>query len=187
MKKTFLPLLLALGAPALAYNDNAVDMAEPTPPSKVTITSTITTSRTVGTGADSTTTQETAAPVTAVQEAVATDKLPAPQKYDGANAQQTMKLLNRNFRALQRAGSIEEMTGPLHLLSAYADQAQVLGLGRDVPNSQQQVYVDELAQFRQEIATLRGHVEAGDFDAAKAQLQVLDQLRQSGNKMFRLE
>ena len=98
-----------------------------------------------------------------------------------------MKLLNRNFRALQRAGSLEEMAGPLQLLSAYADQAQVLGLGRDVPNSQQQAYVDELAHFRQEIATLRGHVEAGDFDAAKAQLQVLDQLRQSGNKMFRLE
>ena len=187
MKKSFLTLLVTLGAPALAYNDNAVDMAEPTPPSKVMTTSTITTNRTTGIGENVTTTQETAAPVTAVQEEVATDKLPAPQKYDDANAQQTMKLLNRNFRVLQQAKSVEDMAEPLRLLSAYADQAQVLGLGRDVPNSQQQAYVDELAQFRQEIATLRSHVEAGDFGAAKAQLQVLDQLRQSGNKMFRLE
>ena len=187
MKKTFLPLLLALGAPALAFNDNAVDMAEPTPPSKVTTTSTVTTSRTVGVGESAPTPQEPAAPVTDVQEAVATDKLPAPQKYDDANAQQTMKLLNKNFRALQQAKTVEEMAEPLHLLSAYADQAQVLGLGRDVPNSRQQAYVDELAQFRQAIAVLRGHVEAGDYDAAKAQLQTLDGLRQSGSKMFRLE
>lgn len=187
MKRTLLPLLLVLGASALAYNDNAVDMAEPTPPSKVTTTTTVTTSRTVGTGASATTTQETAAPVTVVQEAVATDKLPAPQKYDGANAQQTMKLLNQNFRVLQQAGSVEEMAEPLRLLSAYADQAQMLGLGRDVSNNQQQAYVDELAQFRQAIAVLRGHVEAGDFSAAKAQLQILDGLRHSGNKIFRLE
>ena len=186
MKKTFLPLLLVLGAPALAYNNNAEDMAEPTPPSKITITSTITTSRTVGTGADSTTTQETSTPVTTLQESVSTDKLPAPQKYDDANAQQTMKLLNQNFRALQQAKTVEEMAEPLRLLSAYADQAQVLGLGGNVSNSQQQAYVDELAHFRQEVATLRGYVEAGDFDAAKAQLQTLDSLRHGSNKIFRL-
>ena len=170
MKKSLCLTLIALSAPVLAANNNAVDMAQPTPPSKVITTSVITTERTVG----GQTTSESTPPVTQVQEVASTDKLPPPQRFDDSNAQQTRQHLRQNLQALQKADSLEAMAEPLRLATAYAEQAQLLGLG-GVNNSAQQDYVDKLAALRQDIVRLQQAVDGGDLAAAKAQIQTLAQ------------
>ena len=179
MKKTLLFSLISLGASALAANDNAVDMAQPQPPATVKTTTTVTTERTVG----NQTTTETAQPVTQVEAAPASDKLPPPQRFDNADAAQTRQYLRDNFHALQKADTLEAMAEPLRLFSAYADQAQLLGIG-DVDNAQQQAYVDELAQLRQGIVELQSKAELGDLAGAKAQLDAIAQTP-AGQKWLR--
>ena len=165
MKKTLLFSLIALGASALAANDNAVDMAQPQPPATVKTTTTVTTERTVG----NQTTTETAQPVTQVEAAPASDKLPPPQRFDNADAAQTRQYLRDNFHALQKADTLEAMAEPLRLFSAYADQAQLLGIG-NVDNAAQQAYVDELAQLRQGIVELQSKAELGDLAGDRGDL-----------------
>ena len=75
------------------------------------------------------------------------------------------------------------MAEPLRLFSAYADQAQLLGIG-DVDNAQQQAYVDELAQLRQGIVELQNKAELGDLAGVKAQLDAIAQTP-AGQKWLR--
>ncbi|MFC2305141.1 MAG: hypothetical protein ACFNT5_08220, partial [Cardiobacterium hominis] len=108
MKKSLVLTLMILGTPALA-DGNAVDRAQPQPPSKVTTTTTVITERTVN-GQTST---ETSQPVANVQEWQDTSKrggraAPAPAD-SGARASQ----LQDSFAALQAADTPEAMDAPL--------------------------------------------------------------------------
>ena len=151
MKKSLVLTLMILGTPALA-DGNAVDRAQPQPPSKVTTTTTVITERTVN-GQTST---ETSQPVANVQEWQDTSKrggraAPAPAD-SGARASQ----LQDSFAALQAA---------LRRFKAAGERA----LSRKGLKAQR-------AQFREDIAALREAVNAGDLNGAKAQLDAIAQI-----------
>ncbi|WP_281839289.1 hypothetical protein [Cardiobacterium hominis] len=160
MKKSLVLTLMILGTPALA-DGNAVDRAQPQPPSKVTTTTTVITERTVN-GQTST---ETSQPVANVQEWQDTSKrggraAPAPAD-SGARASQ----LQDSFAALQAADTPEAMDAPLRSFKAAGERA----LSRKGLKAQR-------AQFREDIAALREAVNAGDLNGAKAQLDAIAQI-----------
>ena len=160
MKKSLVLTLMILGTPALA-DGNAVDRAQPQPPSKVTTTTTVITERTVN-GQTST---ETSQPVANVQEWQDTSKRggrAAPASADsGARASQ----LQDSFAALQAADTPEAMDAPLRRFKAAGERV----LSRKGLKAQR-------AQFREDIAVLREAVNAGDLNGAKAQLDAIAQI-----------
>ena len=152
MKKSLVLTLMILGTPALA-DGNAVDRAQPQPPSKVTTTTTVITERTVN-GQTST---ETSQPDTSKRGGRAA---PAPAD-SGARASQ----LQDSFAALQAADTPEAMDAPLRSFKAAGERA----LSRKGLKAQR-------AQFREDIAALREAVNAGDLNGAKAQLDAIAQI-----------
>ena len=154
MKKSLVLTLMILGTPALA-DGNAVDRAQPQPPSKVTTTTTV----------NGQTSTETSQPVANVQEWQDTSKrggraAPAPAD-SGARASQ----LQDSFAALQAADTPEAMDAPLRRFKAAGERA----LSRKGLKAQR-------AQFREDIAALREAVNAGDLNGAKAQLDAIAQI-----------
>jgi len=158
LKKPLVLTLLLCSTAALA-DSNAVDHAQPQPPSKVTTTTTVITERTV----NGQTTTETAQPVTNVQEWQDTSKRGrvAPRDTTAAGGSS----LRDSFAALQAADSPEAMVAPLQQFSAAGERA----LGRKSLKSQR-------AQFREDLAAVREAVEAGDLASAKVQLDAIAQI-----------
>ena len=158
LKKPLVLTLLLCSTAALA-DSNAVDHAQPQPPSKVTTTTTVITERTV----NGQTTTETAQPVTNVQEWQDTSKRGrvVPRNTTAAGGSS----LRDSFAALQAADSPEAMVAPLQQFSAAAERA----LGRKSLKTQR-------AQFREDLAAVRAALEAGDLASAKAQLDAIAQI-----------
>ena len=167
MKKSLLLTLMALALPALA-DGNAVDRAQPQPPSKVTTTSTITTERTVG-GQTST---ETAQPVANVQEWQDNSKRGGYTHSSKAGGKVKSSQLRDSFAALQNADSPEAMAAPLRRFNAAGERA----LSRKWLKAQR-------AEFREAIAALREAVDAGDLASAKAQLDTIAQIPAIANRL----
>ena len=170
MKKSLLLTLMILGTPAFA-DGNAVDRAQPQPPSKVKVTTTVTTERTVG----GQTTTETAQPVTQemawknsgkqsqrLDNAMPAAAAPAPAAAMAQSAAASPEQqLRDSFIAMQQANSPEEMAAPLQTFTAIAEHVQ----GADA----------DIAPFRQGVEALRSAVGAGDLAGAKAQLDAIAQ------------
>ena len=160
MKKSLVLTLMILGTPALA-DGNAVDRAQPQPPSKVTTTTTIITERTVN-GQTST---ETSQPVANVQEWQDTSKRGGRAAPAPADSSARASQLQDSFAALQAADTPEAMDAPLRRFKAAGERA----LSRKGLKAQR-------AQFREDIAALREAVNAGDLNGAKAQLDAIAQI-----------
>ena len=161
MKKSLVLTLMILGAPALA-DGNAVDRAQPQPPSKVTTTTTVITERTVG----AQTSTETSQPVVSVQEWQDTSKRGGQAAASApADSGTRASQLRDSFAALQEADSAEAMAAPLRRFNAAGERA----LSRKGLKAQR-------AQFREDIAALREAVNAGDLASAKAQLGAIAQI-----------
>ena len=160
MKKSLLLTLMALALPALA-DGNAVDRAQPQPPSKVTTTSTITTERTVG-GQTST---ETAQPVANVQEWQDNSKRGGYTHSSKAGGKVKSSQLRDSFAALQNADSPEAMAAPLRQFNAAGERA----LSRKGLKTQR-------AEFREAM-------DAGDLASAKAQLDTIAQIPAIANRL----
>ena len=160
MKKSLVLTLMILGTPALA-DGNAVDRAQPQPPSKVTTTTTVITERTVN-GQTST---ETSQPVANVQEWQDTSKRGGRAAPAPADSSARASQLQDSFAALQAADTPEAMDAPLRSFKAAGERA----LSRKGLKAQR-------AQFREDIAALREAVNAGDLNGAKAQLDAIAQI-----------
>ena len=160
MKKSLLLTLMALALPALA-DGNAVDRAQPQPPSKVTAT-------TVG----GQTTTETAQPVANVQEWQDNSKRGSYAHSSKAGGKVKSSQLRDSFAALQNADSPEAMAAPLRRFNAAGERA----LSRKGLKAQR-------AEFREAIAALRAAVDAGDLASAKAQLDTIAQIPAIANRL----
>lgn len=151
MKKMALLSTLALfAAGSYAQQSNAVDHAQPRPPSTVKAQVTTITEHTVTTFAQdgsSTSTRDvqTGEPVLMVNESSAVSVLPAPQISDQLDLPATMQRLRHYEQSLRSAKNILRHSADADALARYASQAEALAT--------QAGRVDDAARFRQVRAT----------------------------------
>lgn len=174
MKKMALLSTLALfAAGAYAQQSNAVDHAQPRPPSTVKAQVTTITERTTTTFAtdgSSSSTQEvqTSEPVLMMNERSAVSVLPEPQVMDQLDLAATVQRLHHYQQALRSAKQIVRSSADADALARYASQAEALAMqaGRS----------DEAMRFRQVRATasdIQFAIARNDSVKARALLDTL--------------
>lgn len=172
MKRTVLFSLLAMMA-AGSYaqsQSNAVDHAQPRPPSTVkaqvtTITETYTSDGTTTTLRDS----QTGQPVLQVMESSPTSVLPPAQVFDQLDLSATLQRVQHYAHALKTAKNILHASADADALAHYASQAEALAQAGG-----QMMLVTQMQQLRATAGDLQYAIAQQDSIKARALLITVD-------------
>lgn len=174
MKKTALFPLLAMIAAASHAQSNAVDHAQPRPPSSVkaqvtTITETYTSDGTTTTLRDS----HTGQPVLQVMESSPTSVLPPAQIVDQLDLPATLQRVRHYAQALQTAKNILHASADADALAHYASQAEALAQAGG-----QMMLVSQMQQLRATAGDLQYAIGQQDGVKARALLMTIGRILQ---------
>ena len=116
--------------------------------------------------------------------------LAAPKVIDsGMDLEKTMKLMGKNFKALNKASELKAMVPPARNLKKWAGQAQALGVQevrqQSASVAQQQRFQQAMISLREQIAVLEAALEKGDKDRASLALKQLNEIRKRNHKLFK--
>lgn len=191
MKK--IALMAAMGAvfagtACADTQSNAADHAEPRPASAVKA-EVMTVTETVTAGADGSISEqkvEVSAPVSVLAATSPEAALPAAMVTDSSmDLEKTMKLMGRNFKALNKADDLLSMREEVNNLVIYASQAEAIGLDPDkASDAAKAEYVRLMQKLRSQIADLQQAVEQKDGVKAQALLSAINDTRKEGHKYF---
>lgn len=188
MKKISLLAAMGLAFAGVASADtksNAADHAEPRPASNVNAQVTTVTEKTVVDGSSVTQTVSTSQPVAVNAQVSPESALPPAAKVDDADLEKTMKIMGRNFKALNQADDVLAMTKEAEALSVYASQAEAVGLDDDDASDEAKAEFSRLMQkIRVQIMDLQKAIGEGDAQKAKALLEAINETRKEGHKYF---
>lgn len=170
---TLFALLIAISASSYAQSQsNAVDHAQPRPPSTVkaqvtTITETYTSDGTTTTLRDT----QSGQPVLQVMESSPTSVLPPPQIIDQLDLSATLQRVQHYANALQSAKNILHAGNEADALAHYASQAEALA-----QSGGQMMLVSQMQQLRATASDLQYAIAQQDSTKARALLLTIGKL-----------
>ena len=119
------------------------------------------------------------------------EKLLSPPQIvdDRMDLEKTMKLMGKNFKALNKASTLKAMVQPAQNLQKWAAQAQALGLQavHEGPATveERQGFAEGMIRLRAQIAALEAAIERGDQADAARFLKQLNEIRKRNHKIFK--
>lgn len=188
MKKLFLVSAILFSATSMAQTSNAEDRAQARPDSTVkadVVTETQITQALVLDGNVITeSTQTIVQPsVEALNIEAPATSLPAAAIIDDSkDLEATMKLMGRNFKAINGADNIAAMAEPAAQLSQWASQAEALSIGANAQD--QEKFLQGIQQIRKLIADLEIAIENKDEVTVRTIINGLGDVRKEYHKYF---
>lgn len=192
MKKLLLSTMVVVGLNSSVWADDipgVSDLTEPRPASTVTATNiatVVSTTEQLGTKTKTTEVVILKEPTKVVAHNTPSTALPPAVIVNAKmDMEKTMKMMGRNFRALNKASSIEDMIEPVQGLAIYASQAHAMG--EHAPDAVRDSFLQGMEKLRVEIADLEASILDNDLEAAHAMLKVLDEHKDIAHKYFEVD
>ncbi|MDO4776905.1 MAG: cytochrome b562 [Cardiobacteriaceae bacterium] len=99
--------------------------------------------------------------------------------------EKTMKMMGKNFKALNKADDLLAMHKEAEELAVYASQGEAIGLDPNKASDEAKAeYARLMQKLRGHIAELQQAIEQKDADKAKAALEATNEVRKEGHKYF---
>lgn len=192
MKKLLLSTLVVAGLNLGAWADDipgVSDLTEPRPASTVTATNVATvvsTTEQLGQKVETTEAVILKEPTEVVALNTPDSALPPPVIVNAdMDMEKTMKMMGRNFRALNKASSIDDMIEPVQGLAIYASQAHAMG--EHAPAEVRDGFLKGMEKLRVEIADLEASILDNDLEGARAMLKILDEHKDKAHEYFEVD
>lgn len=115
--------------------------------------------------------------------------LPVSRIVDSTmNLQQTMKLMGRNFKILNKACTFKDRIESARELETWASQAQALGFQgvsrQPINTDQQRQFQQGMLDLRKQIAVLKTALKNDDKINTQAALKKLNNIRKHNHELF---
>lgn len=188
MKKLVLASAILFSGAAIAQTSNAEDHAQARPDSTVKANVVTETQITQALLVDGQAINENTQ--TIVQPSVEVLNIEAPAKSlpaaaiidDSKDLEATMKLMGRNFKAINGAENIAAMAEPAAQLSRWASQSEALGIDANAQDKEK--FVQGMQQTRKLIADLEIAIENKDEVTVRTIINELGDVRKEYHKYF---